>query len=197
MRMRQLSGVLALLLLLAGCAGVKNAESPVNKPEPGQETKAGPAPAPPADKSAQVKPLPGYKAPSLAGRDVITGESIALSQYKGKVVMLNFWATWCIPCRDEMPAMEQFQKEAGENVKVIAMGATETESVEKMAAFVKELKLSFAIGYDGAEAADRYHVFGLPTSFFIDKNGVIRGSHSGPLTLEQMRKMADEAAKAS
>jgi thiol-disulfide isomerase/thioredoxin len=183
---------LALLTLAAaGCSGALQ-----NGP-PGPSESAEQAPGKPAGggASGEAQPMPGYEAADIVARDVNTGQQATLAGLRGKVVMLNFWATWCGPCRLEMPAMDAFQQEAAAGVKVLAVGGDPGESPEKLAAYARELKLTFTVGHDGGTAILPYRVVGLPTTFFIDQNGVIRVRHTGPLTIEQMRQLAADTER--
>ncbi len=181
----------ALLSLVTGCAGLKP-QSPAAPGSPAAET---PVTTQPAGSSDTVEPLAGHKAPSIVARDVFTKEPVTLSSLKGQPVMLNFWATWCGPCRLEMPAMEEFQKETGGKVRIIALGGDSFEGPEKLAEFSKQLGLTFTIAYDGGEAAEKYRIIGLPTTFVIDKDGIIRYKHQGQARIEDMRKWAAELEK--
>ena len=102
----------------------------------------------------------------------LTGETLHLADLGGKVVLLNFWATWCVPCRTEMPAIEalyQRYKERGFDVLAINMDKSSPAGVE---AFVKETGVTFRIALDPSWATSRaYGVRGLPTSYFIDRAG--------------------------
>ena len=171
-----------LALAAAGCSGA------AGNAQPGSQAGTGEA-------AAKQQPVPGYEAADIVARDVNTGQQVTLASLKGRVVMLNFWATWCGPCRVEMPAMEAFQKEAKTDVKVLAVGGDSGESPEKLAAFAKELNLTFTVAHDGGAAILPYRVAGLPTTFFIDQNGVIRVRHSGPLTIEEMRQLAADTSR--
>jgi cytochrome c biogenesis protein CcmG/thiol:disulfide interchange protein DsbE len=182
--------VIALGILLVGCATKRPAAAPVPPTAPAQ---GDPAPTPNPDLS-KPKPVVGYLAPSLVGRDVVSGQTVALPSFKGQVVMLNFWATWCPPCKDEMPAMEQLRKSNPE-VQILAVGADDNEGAEQLAAFAKSLGLGFPVVNDGGEGALKYKVFGLPTTFIIDRDGTIRSSHTGPLTLAEMKKQVTEAGR--
>lgn len=205
---RSAAALLALALLLAGCgwlqdgAGVAGpgaepgsseaaaAASGAGTGDGGSAGAAGQAPG----ASLEVKPLPGYLAADFRGRDVRTGEVVTLSDLRGTPVFLNFWATWCPPCRDEMPEMEEFHREMGDAVRVVAVGMDPADSPEKMAAFAESLGLTFFVVHDGGSAARAYRVGALPTSFFIDADGVIQVRHTGALTLEQMKEYAELAS---
>ncbi|MFZ5823013.1 MAG: TlpA family protein disulfide reductase [Bacillota bacterium] len=201
-RVRFVVMVLALVgitALVAGCGGLRKEQDASPGPAAAQQ----PAPQPaeqPASKSptaAEAKPLPGYRAPSFSAVDVFTGEKVTLADLKGQVVFLNFWATWCPPCKAEMPEMEQLHQEMGDKVRIVALGADARESPEKMAAFAKEMGLTFTIAHDRGMAVEPYRVTGIPTSFFIDRAGIIRARYPGALSLEKMKEYIAEAEKGS
>ncbi len=116
----------------------------------------------------------------------LTGEVIRLSDYRGKRIMLNFWASWCPPCRAEMPDMERFSNDY--NVEVIAINLTESELyIEDVQEFVEEYQLSFIIPLDEAAAVEaKYGIRSVPTTFMIDTKGMIQYKMLGALTYQQM-----------
>jgi len=103
-------------------------------------------------------------------------EKIKLSDYRGKVVLLNFWATWCPPCVREMPSMERLHQQVNaEDFKVIAIN--QMEDTDQVFAFTGQLEIdpTFEILFDSSSAvAQDYAVRGLPTTYLIDKQGNIR-----------------------
>jgi DsbE subfamily thiol:disulfide oxidoreductase len=132
----------------------------------------------------------GNLAPDFELTDM-EGNPVKLSDYRGKAVLLNFWASWCPPCRAEMPHMEKlYKKYKDKKFDILAVNLTNTEKnngdAEK---FVKELGLTFTIPMDvnGAVGAD-YNIMAYPTSYFIDSDGVIREKVLGALNEEYMEK---------
>lgn len=113
-----------------------------------------------------IFPAPDFTLPALSGG------TLRLSDLRGKVVLLNFWATWCVPCRTEMPAIEalyQRYKDQGLEVLAVNLDVLSTAGVE---AFVSEVKVTFPIILDPSWAtAHAYRVFGLPTTYLIDRAG--------------------------
>ncbi|MBX3001756.1 MAG: TlpA family protein disulfide reductase [Caldilineaceae bacterium] len=125
----------------------------------------------------------------------LTGEQVHLSDFQGKPVILNFWATWCPPCREEMPALEAIWQQYGAG-DVVVLGVDQGESVAVVERFIHErVGTTFPILMDSNHAVgNSYFVRSLPTTFFIDRNGFIQEIHiGGPLSLpflqEQVRKL--------
>ncbi len=116
----------------------------------------------------------------------LDGETVKLSDYKGKRVMLNFWATWCPPCRAEMPDMEKFQK--NKDIQVLAVNLTETESnPNKVQKFIDELSLTLTIPLDNESAvSNEYQVMVYPTTYMIDSNGQIQFVTMGAMNYDFM-----------
>jgi thiol-disulfide isomerase/thioredoxin len=116
--------------------------------------------------------------PPLALKDV-NGISHSLDTYKDKVVLVNFWATWCPPCREEMPSMQRLkEKMAGR--PFVMLGVNSGEPPADLDEFLRVVKVDFDILLDADSAATkRWKVFGLPTSFLIDRQGKVRYSLTG------------------
>jgi thiol-disulfide isomerase/thioredoxin len=138
-------------------------------------------------------PAPGFK---LTGRG---GKTIDLTQFKGQVVMINFWATWCGPCRQEMPLLEDIYK------KYKPMGFTmlgvnvEPDSVGAEAWLSKQKPVSFPIAFDvDSKVSKLYKVAGMPSTVFVDRKGNVRVMHKGykpgdeNFYLSQIRSMLKE-----
>ena len=117
----------------------------------------------------------GFPAPDFT-LDLLGGGQVTLSELRGKAVLVNFWATWCLPCREEMPAIEAFYRSHKDlGLVVIGVNLTDQDSIPDVAGFVQELGVTFPIALDrDGVVSRRYQLLGLPTSFFIDRQGVIR-----------------------
>jgi thiol-disulfide isomerase/thioredoxin len=103
----------------------------------------------------------------------LAGQSLALDQFRGRVVFLNFWATWCVPCRQEMPALERLHQ-AYRDRGLVILTVNFKESESQVRAFVQELGLDMAVALDRDGAASRrFRVHGLPVSLLIDPEGYI------------------------
>ena len=144
-------------------------------------------------KTAVAVPEIGTAAPALSLRD-LTGQEQSLASYKGKIVVLNFWATWCIPCRKEMPAFISLQSEyAAWGVQVIAASADTAETEGQVVKFVREKKLSFPI-WLGA-TSDQMLSLGLgselPGTVIIDRDGTIVSRFKGMVKESDLKKEVD------
>lgn len=127
-----------------------------------------------------IKPekAPQFNLPNLSGKQV------SLSDFQNRPVMVNFWATWCVPCRNEMPEIENvYRLRKDEGLEVLAINLKESKEVVEE--YVKNNGFSFQILLDKTgEVSDKFQLFGLPTTYFIDKKGVIQYSYMGEMTKE-------------
>jgi len=137
--------------------------------------------------------LEGEKAPGFS-LPAEGGGTLSLESYKGKIVLLDFWASWCPPCRKELPVLQSVYKEFKDR-GVVLIGISCDQDKEKGEAFVKENKLDFPIGYDSeGEVGKMYKVTSLPTLFILDREGTIQKVHIGmPPDLETLLKKELEA----
>lgn len=151
-----------LLIVLAGCS----------QAAPAQSTEVLLPPA----------PEPDHPAPDFALSD-INGTLLALRDLRGRPVMVNFFATWCTPCRMEVPVI-QAAYEAYTDQALFIVGVDVGEKPETAAHFVRQLGLTYPIvlDRDGEVTVNQYKVRGIPASFFIDREGIIRSVHRGPIT---------------
>lgn len=133
----------------------------------------------------------GEPAPDFVLED-LNGNKVQLSDYKGQGVFLNFWGTWCKPCKKEMPYMENVYKDfKGQGVEILAVDIGETKlAVQK---FVERYNLTFPILLDKkSEIVDLYNIGPIPTTIMIDKDGIIRKKFTGSLTEEIIREYMTE-----
>lgn len=117
--------------------------------------------------------------------ETLEGETVKLSDYRGKKVILNFWATWCPPCRAEMPHMQKYYEEQAvkDNVEVLAVNlTTKDHGMEKITSFVSEYELSFPILLDSKGAMGSvYQAVTIPTSYILDTEGRVQSKFVGPM----------------
>lgn len=125
--------------------------------------------------------VPGSDAPSFEAIDVSSGATLSLADFEGEVVLLNIWATWCAPCEQEMPSMEQLHRELGPaGLRVVAV-SIDRESQHKVRQWAEERGFTFTILQDRSGRIEQaYQTTGVPESFVIDRNGVILKREIGP-----------------
>ena len=119
------------------------------------------------------------------------GDSLALSDLRGKVVLVDFWASWCAPCRQEAPVLEQtYLDYAGKDVEFI--GVNIWDLPDNSASYVEEFGISYPNGVDtdGVIAID-YGVKGIPEKFFIDRAGIVRQKFVGPMRADKLEETLD------
>lgn len=120
------------------------------------------------------------------------GRTFTLSKHRGEAVVVNFFASWCIPCRAEAPVLEALHQ-AYADKKVIFLGIAIKDTESAARDFVKQYGLTFPTGLDKDEKIKQaFGVYGLPTTFFIDANGIITYTHSGAVTEELIRHELDK-----
>ena len=132
-------------------------------------------PTPIAGASAPPSPQIGFAAPDFT-LDTLDGETITLSELRGKPVLINLWASWCPPCRAEMPALDAvYRKYRDAGFVVLAVNTTYQDSEADAVAFAQNLGLTFPILFDRDGATSRrYQLQALPTSYFVGRDGTIR-----------------------
>ena len=138
---------------------------------------------------------PGQLEPDFSLRD-LDGRTVALADYRGKVVLLNFWATWCEPCRQEIPEFIQLQKS---NSKLQILGISLDDSEEPVHSFYNEFKMNYPVAVGDAALATRYGgILGLPITFLIGCDGRISVKHIGEVQLpdvtEEIASLVESAA---
>ena len=144
----------------------------------------------------------GSGALPFRARNLGTGREVTLADYRGKVVLLNVWATWCAPCRVEMPSMERlYRRLGGSDFRVVAVSIDE-EGDSVVAAFARDLGLTFDILHDQTAAIKRtYQATGVPESWVINRDGVIvkkvigASEWDGPVNETLIRRLIDDRAR--
>lgn len=172
-RRRRIWAVLAALVLLGGAVWAV----------PRSQTSG------PPDNTKIPRPRVGSLAPDLSLPLLDEGER-TLSELRGKVVVLNLWATWCPPCRAEMPALQQaYDDYRDHGLEILAVNTTFQDSADDAAEFVKELGVTFPVLLDTTGQVSRsYALRAMPTTYFIDRQGIIREIVlGGPMSEETIR----------
>lgn len=157
--------VLALAVAaLPGCEGKKESEPASAKKEAN----------PSAQPGLKESPQEGYLAPGFSLKN-LKGESVSLADFSGKVILLNFWATWCPPCRREIPSLERLyhlRKDTGFEIVAVSVDRT---SLSKVASFAANYRMSFPVLVNPrGDVGQRYWMRSVPSSFLLDKKGIIR-----------------------
>jgi peroxiredoxin len=141
----------------------------------------GPAALPAALRTTglDVSPEEGSLAPDFL-LESLDGSEVRLSDYHGQPVVLNFWATWCGPCRKEIPQfVEAYERFRGNGLVIIGVNMQEGKSIAR--GYVEDYGMQFPVAIDvDGEVGDAYRLLGLPVTYFIDRDGVVRGVFSGP-----------------
>ena len=136
--------------------------------------------ADPFEQLGVARPRTSKPAPDFALKD-IHGKPINLSQFKGKPVLINFWATWCGPCREELPSMQRLHDAPRKfgDIQIIAI-SVDRFNIDQIHQYAKDMNLSFPILHDkDREVRKSYFVRGLPTSYLVDADGKLQGFISG------------------
>ena len=174
--------ILALALVLSGCAAVQDLMPEalglglISSPTPTPILTAAQAASATAIAQSAYKMAPDFTLPTL------DGDEITLSDLRGRPVLINFWATWCPPCRFEMPAMQRVYEQYKDQGFVI-LAVNYRESADQVKPFVEELGLTFPVLLDETgNVATQYRVIGLPSSYFVDKEGRVQTVQVGAMT---------------
>lgn len=133
---------------------------------------------------AKVSPAEGKLAPDFL-LETLDGGELRLSDLRGKGVVVNFWATWCPPCRKEIPQLvAAYERFRDQGLEIVAVNLQESDSIVRRYAEDFGMEFPIVIDRDG-RVADKYRLIGLPTTYFIDRQGVVRSVFRGPFLGEQ------------
>lgn len=123
---------------------------------------------------------------------IVKGKDFHLSDYKGKPILINFFASWCLPCREEMPVLEKIVHEY-EPKGVVFLGIAVDDTEAKIKDFIARYGVTFPVGLDKTATIQKsFGIYGIPTTYFINKQGVINYSHSGSVTEELLHHELDK-----
>lgn len=130
----------------------------------------------------------GKESPNFTLKN-LDGEEVSLSDYRGKIVLINFWATWCPWCDKEMPDLQKLDEE---NDDLVVLAVDVMEDKETVKKYIEKGKYNFEVVLDeDGEIAKTYLVSGLPASYFVDEEGILLGGVPGAMTYEQMVAILD------
>lgn len=135
----------------------------------------------------------GSNAPDFTLK-TLDGNEAHLMDYKGRPVLINFWASWCGPCRGEMPAIvAAYNAHKDTGLEVLAINLTIQDTLKNARAFADEFRMSFPVLLDQeGHVSNTYSLRGLPNSVFIDADGIVRAIHPGPMTREVIEQQLAE-----
>lgn len=141
--------------------------------------------------AVRVDQLQGTKGMPFSAQELNTGETFSLEQYKGKVVLLNFWASWCTECRTEHNNLLALNNAFGKDPNFVMLGVVYQDKPEAAKDFLRRLGSNYPhLADPSGKIAMDYGVYGVPESFLIDRNGVIRCKLAGPMIGDQLDKVA-------
>ncbi|HJW89120.1 MAG TPA: TlpA disulfide reductase family protein [Anaerolineales bacterium] len=140
---------------------------------------------------AQSGPLQSGPAPDFS-LTTFDNETVRLSELRGRVVVINFWASWCVPCRQEADYLEQtWQKYKDQGVVFIGVDYADAEKEARK--FIDEFNITYYNGPDlGTQISQAYNIQGIPETFYVAKNGQLRGVHIGPIPPPQLDEKIEE-----
>lgn len=168
-----------LTLALVGCGGGDN---------PGQQgDEAGKPEETSSPTQLEESPREGYLAPGFTLPD-LTGKPTSLNDFRGKVVLVNIWATWCGPCKREIPSLDRlYQLRKDKGFEIVAV-SVDRASTSRVASFVAQYQMSFLVLHDArGEVGNRYWARAIPSSFLLDRQGVIRWKVAGAIQWDDAR----------
>jgi thiol-disulfide isomerase/thioredoxin len=145
-------------------------------------------------KEAAVSGMVGKPAPETKLKD-LAGKTVSLADFKGKIVLVDFWATWCAPCRKEMPIFEKLHREfAGQDVAIVTIDSDEPELTP--AQYMKDEKFTFPVLLaEGTDAVARWNVAAFPTTFVVDAEGRVAAFAIGSRPEPGLRELIEKARK--
>ncbi len=126
---------------------------------------------------------------------LFSGGTFSLEEQRGQVVVVNFWASWCVPCRQEAPVLENTWRKYKDR-GVVFVGVDYVDSESEALKFIQEFSVTYPNGIDiGTETSRKYHIQGVPESYFVGKDGQLYGNHIGPIDAPTLSAKIEELLK--
>lgn len=176
-----------------------NGKADLSKNAPAQEQQTAATPEASPTQSANAVQTEVQQAPAKTNLmkdfdfelEDLQGNKVSLSDFKGKKVFLNFWATWCPPCKAEMPDIEKYYQETKDS-DVVILAVNVGDDKKTVESFIKDKGYNFKVLLDTTgEVSQMYRVTGIPTSYFINTEGYLDDGAEGAISLEAMRKFVN------
>lgn len=137
------------------------------------------------------KPAPSFSLPLLEPYRKVYGPELGINERLGKPVLLNIWASWCVPCRTEAPLLERFYQRYKDQVLILGVNVQDSEAAALR--FVQQYGLTFPSVYDArGRIGIEYGYYGVPETFVIDRNGIVRARHAGELNEAQLQAYIEQ-----
>lgn len=180
--------VLAVSITIVGCSSETNKENAQVQDEVSKEENIVSPPEETSVEDSVPEIASGKLAPNFTLKN-LKGEEVSLEDYRGKLVLVNFWATWCKYCDMEMPNLQRLDEE---NEDLVVLAVNVQEDKETVEAYIEKGGYEFEVVLDEeGEIATMYLVYGLPNSYFIDEEGILLGRVPGAMTYDQMVQVLD------
>ncbi|NLV88452.1 MAG: TlpA family protein disulfide reductase [Tissierellia bacterium] len=180
--------VLAVSITIVGCSSETNKENAQVQDEVSKEENIVSPPEETSVEDSVPEIASGKLAPNFTLKN-LKGEEVSLEDYRGKLVLVNFWATWCKYCDMEMPDLQRLDEE---NEDLVVLAVNVQEDKETVEAYIEKGGYEFEVVLDEeGEIATMYLVYGLPNSYFIDEEGILLGRVPGAMTYDQMVQVLD------
>ncbi|MEK4522884.1 redoxin domain-containing protein [Psychrobacillus sp. FSL W7-1493] len=190
--MKKIIGLLVIgfLIAIATISFVKNNIDEKEDPFEGEQMGTDMAENPANKGTGKGDSAPDFTLTTLDGKEV------SLSDYKGKKVVLNFWTSWCPPCKAEMPHMQNYYEDMTEedNVEILAVNLTNKDNgLDEVSSFIEDYGLTFPIPMDEeGQVGNAYKIISIPTTYMIDTSGIIQNIIVGPMDEQMMIDYVDK-----
>lgn len=190
MRLRNIIVGLVIILLITG-AVVMNQKDGKEQETGGDQIQSNV----PIEPDRDAKPQEGFAAPDFE-LQTLTGETVRLYENNGKPSLINFWASWCPPCKVEMPYLQEAYEEYGDDINFLMVDLTFNDNLDTMTAYIEENGFTFPIPLDETgDVSTEYETIAIPTTFIVDENGIIVHRVQGAMSEQQIQSFMKEMTK--